>query len=131
MNDQLMRERIDKRLSRMKWLFIHVVLTIILVLGLVWSVEQLGAPLQLENDLAPLAVLALLAHAFWVMFYEARYFIIDQETRRNQPDNLDVSEKTKRDSHFAIDDDGELVEVTDESAWDEKPKHGSRATLNQ
>jgi len=119
MSNSLTRERIEKRLSRMKRLFIHLALTIFFALAVMWSVNQLSAPARLEDDLIPVAVLAFIAHALWVTFCEAKYFIISQEMQREQ--HTDV-EKPKRGNHLVIDDDGELTEVLDEDTWKQKLK---------
>jgi hypothetical protein len=120
MSHDLTRERIEKRLNQVKRLFTHLVLTIVFALGMMWAVSQLDAPKRLEDDLIPIAVLAFIAHALWVMYGAAKQFIIDQEIGREERTDM---EKPKRNSHLVVDNDGELLEVLDDTAWDEKPKH--------
>jgi hypothetical protein len=115
------QQRIQQRLNRMRRLFAHLVLTLLIVLGIIYSVDHLGIPPQTEDDLIPIVVLLFIAHALWVGYQEAGQFITQQETQRGDSyDELD--EKPKH--HLGVGDDGELTEViSDEDVWDEKVKH--------
>jgi hypothetical protein len=113
-------DRLRKRLNRMRRVFIHLVLTLIIALSITWSVEQMNAPRSIEN-LVPVAVLLFIAHALWVTYQESSAFIVHQEMQRTGYDE-DMSEKPKRGA-FTIDDEGELVEIVDDAAQDEKLKH--------
>ncbi|MBZ0287243.1 MAG: hypothetical protein K8I30_06485 [Anaerolineae bacterium] len=114
------QDRLQKRLNRMRRVFIHLVLTLIIVLSITWAVEQTHVPRSLEN-IVPAAVLLFIAHALWVVYQESSAFIVHQEMQRAGYDE-DAREKPKRGA-FTIDDEGELVEIMDEAAQDEKPKH--------
>jgi len=107
-------------LNRMKRLFIHLALTLVITLGIIYSVDNLGLPARVEDDIIPIVVLLFIAHALWLVYQEARYSIIQQEMQRSAGD--DEAEKPKH--QLEISDDGELVEVFFDDAEPEKVKHG-------
>ena len=112
-------KHMQSRLNRVKRLFAHLALTLVIVLGIIYSVDHLGVPARIENDLIPIFVLVFIAHALWVVYQEAVHTI----TRQEMQHEADYSaEKPKR--HLALDDDGELTEIIyDDGIWDEKVKH--------
>jgi hypothetical protein len=118
MTDSGREKRIQNRLKRVKRLFVHLALTLMIVLGIIYAVDQLGISARIEDDMIPIVVLLFIAHALWVMYQEAENFITQQETQRADA----PEEKPKH--YLALDDDGELTEIIeDEMVWDEKLKH--------
>ncbi len=108
------QKRIQQRLNRMKRLFAHLALTLIITLSIVYGVDQQIIPARSEDDFIPVLVLLLIVHALWVMYQEAGHFIVQQETQRQTDD--DEEEKPKH--QLEVGDDGELVEVY----YDDEPE---------
>src|SRR5262245_4911488 len=46
----------------------------------------------------------------------------DYEKRKHESGDVIIVDKPKREPHYAVGDDGELVEVYDDEVYDEKPK---------
>jgi hypothetical protein len=123
--DKLVLERVEKRLNGIRRLFVHLILTVVIALGLTWAVDQLGVPRKAE-DIIPLAVLLFIAHALWVMYTEMRYRIVQEELSRAQESDANLDDKPKRGGSFALDDDGELVELIyeEDSEGEQAAKRG-------
>jgi Co/Zn/Cd efflux system component len=114
-------KRLQSRLKRVKGLFVHLVLTLVLTLGIIYGVDHLGLAARTEDDVIPILVLLLIAHALWVVYQEAVHAITQQEMQNAGLDDV-MEEKLKR--RLGVGDDGELTEIIyDEDAWDEKVKH--------
>jgi hypothetical protein len=120
-------ERANRRLRRLRLLFVHLVLTIILALGLTYlsnlepfSLSIFGGEVHIPgaaDSVIPVVVLLFVAHALWFVYREARNFIVRDEMPRQE---TVLQEKPKREQHFVLDDDGELVEVPVEDEAHEK-----------
>lgn len=104
------RDRITWRLARLKRLFIHMGITLVVVIGLTFALEQRAIPADLEV-LIPAAVLLFIAHAFWVMWLEAKHYIVQQEMSSQHTER---QEKLKHSEIVGIGDDGELVELPED-----------------
>jgi len=123
--DDLTRRAIEKRVNRIKVLFVHLIVTISLALAIMWAVDQLGLP-QKAEDIIPLAVLMFVGHAMWLLYEEGRNYIIHQEMGRTQESSADLEEKPKRNGPLALDDDGEFADsfYNEESGNDHVRQHG-------
>jgi hypothetical protein len=114
-----LQDRIERRLQRRKLLTLHVGLTILVALTVVWAVDVFNLPSKTQDVIIPAAVLLLIAHLLWTKYQDSGEAIIRQEIQREQQG--DLYEKPKH--RMAIDDDGELTEIVyDQDAWEEKPK---------
>lgn len=114
-------ERAGKRIYRLKVLFVHLVATLVIAIGVRVAMDRFNLSRDVEAVI-PAAILLFVAHALWVMYQEARNMILQQETERLRVESLS-GEKPKR-QQFRIGDDGELVETTDwvEETQPQKPK---------
>lgn len=110
-------DRINQRLLRLKRLFVHLVLTVVLALSLTYTSNP--AIQSASDTLIPVIVLLFIAHAFKVMYREAEHFIVQQEMAAQ---DAELEEKPKRGGRLVLDDDGELVEIFSDDEPEEKPK---------
>jgi hypothetical protein len=113
-NEDELSQRINQRLARLRWLFVHLAITIVVAVGLSLAMERMAVPDYVEA-IIPTVVLLFIAHAFGVMWFEAKRFIVQQETAAYQ---TEMPEKAKHDDYVGvallIGDDGELVEFSEE-----------------
>jgi hypothetical protein len=124
LDEDAVRERIQKPLKRLRFFFAHLVLTAVVALGLTLAIEQAWLPKSVEF-LIPTAVLVYIAHALWIGYQGASSFIVQQAIEREQRRaNVEAAEKPKRGNHLILDGDGELVEVPDEAL--EQPAEKSK-----
>ncbi len=119
LDENAVQERVTRRLNRYKRLLAHLLITLVLVAILSWANFQV-------NILVPAVVLLFIAHALWVAVYqEAKETIIHQEMERaRQSAPAAFAEKPKREQHFSLKSDGELVEITDEEAAASRDESG-------
>jgi hypothetical protein len=114
LDEEAVRQRIQKRLRRLRLFVAHLVLTVIVSLGLTLATERAWLPKSLDG-LIPIVVLVYLAHALWIGYQGVSGFIVQQEMEREQRRaDAEAAEKPKRGSSLILDDDGELMEVPDE-----------------
>lgn len=111
-------ERAGKRFFRLKVLFVHLVATLVIALGVTLAMDRFNLSRAIEGVI-PAAILLFVAHALWVMYREARAWIIHQEMRAETG-----SEAKPKRQQFRVGDDGELIETTDwvEETQPQKPK---------
>lgn len=118
------QQRIQKRLNRIRRYIGHLVLTLIIAIGTTKLVEDLGAPREWEN-IIPVAVLFFILHTVWLAYREVKQYIIQQEMQREEPLDLNWSDKPKR--YYVAQDDGELVEVSAEEILEEEHTRAARS----
>ncbi len=126
-DENVIRERAAKRLSRFRRLIVHLGLTVVIALGLTFAIDQFRLPRVVEVVI-PLAVLLFIAHAFWLMYVAARDRITEQEFERERQRRADRARaavsKPKRAQHFSLSDDGELVQVDDSPEYEKTKRQG-------
>ncbi len=122
-DENSVHERVTKRLNRIKRLIVHLVLTVAVALLLPLATTHGLISHDLEA-LIPLVVFTFIGHAFWLIYQEAQDRIVQQEIEREQQRVASLVEavKPKRAQHFSLNDDGELVEIPDESSEKAKRK---------
>jgi len=117
-----LNNRIEKRLRRRRFFFLHAGFTVLLTLAVLWAVDVFNLPPKTQDIVIPAAVLLLIAHLLWSKYQDTNDAIIQQELRRER--QYQQMEKPKR--HLMVSDDGELSEVVEDD-WDdrnEKAKNG-------
>jgi hypothetical protein len=105
-------------LLRIKRLFVHLVATLVIAVGMTVAAQRFDVPKSAAEVVIPAAVLLFIAHALWLMYREGQQFIIRQEIERERAD-AEMDEKPKREERLALGDDGELIEITDDEAYEE------------
>jgi hypothetical protein len=126
LDEEAVRERVRKRLTRLKLFAAHLVLTVAVCLTLTLAIDQAWLPKSVEG-LIPIVVLVYIAHALWIGYQEASNFIVQQEIERERRRaDAEAAEKPKRGNRLILDDDGELLEAPDEATEQpaEKSKRG-------
>lgn len=114
------RQRVRARLSRIRRLIIHIVLTIGVIAASVYAAEEAVISQGMGAALSIAAVAVFVAHAMWLGYHEASAVITRQEIERERERaHSDAIEKEKRASSasYTITDDGELIPIDDEQSY--------------
>lgn len=109
-------ERAAKRIARIKRLFIHLMVTVGLAIGITVAVDRLGAHRNFEDIMLPATIILFVAHAVWLMATEASNYALLVEMMRAQQQPPAKQKRKRQLPERLIASDGEVLEiVSDES----------------